>query len=244
MTTQSLQRAADVSFLGPQPRPFGKTPAGPCRRRENRRQGFQNQVVGRLAERVLREDHLAPLERDGFHVENYHEAGENRDYGVQRGELELPINVNVASTRFEKERGSSVSSRTTGSARCSPPMAGSPRSPGTDAPLRRPRSIGLEPGGFLREFDHRFTCVAPLRLDCRTRAIRWCSRGPALSGLLPPSPAAPGSDCPQLHQAAATARRRGLSPRPIRQRLVAHDLGLHELGDHEGHGLAHAVGVL
>jgi hypothetical protein len=82
------------------------------------------------------------------------------------------------------------------------------------APLRRPRSIGFEPGGVLREFDHRFTFVAPLRLACRARAIRWCPRGPALSGLLPSSPTAPGSDCPQLHQAAATARRRGLTPPP------------------------------
>src|SRR5262249_57595678 len=31
---------------------------------------------------------------------------------------------------------------------------------------------------------------------------------PALSGLLPPSPAPPGSGCPQLHHPAATGRRR------------------------------------
>ena len=31
---------------------------------------------------------------------------------------------------------------------------------------------------------------------------------PALSGLLPPSPAPPGSGCPQLHRPAATGRRR------------------------------------
>ena len=31
---------------------------------------------------------------------------------------------------------------------------------------------------------------------------------PALSGLLPPSPAPPGSGCPQLHRPAATRRRR------------------------------------
>lgn len=39
----------------------------------------------------------------------------------------------------------------------------------THAPLRRPTSIGFEPGGVLREFDHRFTEVAPLRLTCRTQ---------------------------------------------------------------------------
>src|SRR6266436_3142044 len=48
------------------------------------------------------------------------------------------------------------------------------------------------------------------------------SRVPSLSGLLPPSPTAPGSGCPQLHQPAATDRRQGLSPRPNQQRLVAH----------------------
>ena len=79
------------------------------------------------------------------------------------------------------------------------------------APLRRPRSIGFEPGGFLREFDHQFTCVAPLRLACRARAIRRCSRDPALSGLLPPSSAAPGSGCPQLPQ----GRCDGLSARSL-----------------------------
>src|SRR3954468_3230510 len=99
----------------------------------------------------------------------------------------------------------------------------------TRAPHRRPTSIGLESGGVLREFDHRFTFVTPLRPACRARAIRWCSRDPALSGLLPPSPAVPGSGCPQLHQTAATARRRGLAPRPIQQRLVAHDFELHHL---------------
>ena len=32
----------------------------------------------------------------------YHESGENRDYGVQRDGLELPINVKVASTKFRE----------------------------------------------------------------------------------------------------------------------------------------------
>jgi hypothetical protein len=70
----------------------------------SRRQGFQNQVVGRLAETVFRDTHLAALEPDGFKVEEYYEAGENRDYGAQRDGLELPINVKVASTIFRKAR--------------------------------------------------------------------------------------------------------------------------------------------
>lgn len=44
-----------------------------------------------------------------------------------------------------------------------------------------------------------------------------------LSGLLPASPAFPGSACPQLHRAAATVRRQGsFHPRSISSRLVAH----------------------
>jgi len=49
----------------------------------------------------------------------------------------------------------------------------------------------------------------PSRLACRTRAVWQCRPVPSLSGLLPPSPATPGSGCPQLHQAAATAQGRG-----------------------------------
>jgi hypothetical protein len=70
----------------------------------SRRQGFQNQVVGRIAERVFRDDHLAALEPEGFHIEDYHEAGEHRDYGAQRDGLELPINVKVASTLFRNAK--------------------------------------------------------------------------------------------------------------------------------------------
>jgi hypothetical protein len=66
----------------------------------SRNQAFQNLVEGTLTERVFRDRHLALLEEDGFDVVDYHEAGENRDFGVQRDGLELPINVKVASTIF------------------------------------------------------------------------------------------------------------------------------------------------
>ena len=63
----------------------------------------------------------------------------------------------------------------------------------------------------------------PSRLACRTRAVWQCRPVPSLSGLLPPSPATPGSGCPQLHQAAATAQGRGpFHPLTVKQRLVAH----------------------
>jgi hypothetical protein len=79
-------------------------PDGPCLPgpATSRRQGFQNQVVGRIAERVFRDDHLTILEADGFEIEDLHEKGENRDYVAHKDRLELPINVKVASTRFER----------------------------------------------------------------------------------------------------------------------------------------------
>ncbi|MER5228222.1 IS701 family transposase [Streptomyces flaveus] len=48
----------------------------------------------------------------------------------------------------------------------------------------------------------------PSRLAHRARPIRQCWADPTLSRLLSPSPAIPGSGCPQLHLAATTAKRR------------------------------------
>ena len=72
--------------------------------RERRNAAFENLVVGTLAERVFRDEHLAPLESSGFEIADYHEAGENRDFGVKRDGAELPINVKVASTMFREAR--------------------------------------------------------------------------------------------------------------------------------------------
>ena len=72
----------------------------------------------------------------------------------------------------------------------------------------RPTSTRLEPAYPLRGFNHWFTFVTPFRLAYRTRAVWQCWPVPPLSGLLPPSPALPGSGCPQLHRAAATDRQR------------------------------------
>ncbi|MDQ0765395.1 hypothetical protein QF027_008030 [Streptomyces canus] len=49
---------------------------------------------------------------------------------------------------------------------------------------------------------------APLRPARRTRTIWQYWHVPALSGPLPPSPASPGSGCPQLHLPATTGQRR------------------------------------
>src|SRR4051812_34781954 len=85
---------------------FASDPDNPCLGdpKPSQKLGFQNLIVGTLAERVFRDDHLAALEPDGFEVIDYHEAGENRDYGLQRDGRELPINVKVASTLFRNAR--------------------------------------------------------------------------------------------------------------------------------------------
>ena len=72
----------------------------------------------------------------------------------------------------------------------------------------RPISTRLEPASRLRSFPRWFTTAfTPSRLACRTRAVWRCRPVPALSGLLPPSPASPGSGCPQLQRPAATGPR-------------------------------------
>ena len=76
----------------------------------------------------------------------------------------------------------------------------------------RPISTRFEPVLFLRSFNHWFTHVPPSDLACRTRPVWRYRTVPALSGLLLPSPAFPGSGCPLLHHTAATAWRRGLPP--------------------------------
>ena len=48
----------------------------------------------------------------------------------------------------------------------------------------------------------------PLHHADRARTIWQCWHDPALSGLLPPSPAPPGSGCPQLRRPATTGQRR------------------------------------
>ena len=60
---------------------------------------------------------------------------------------------------------------------------------------------------------------------------RWYWPVPALTGLLSPDPASPGSGCRPLHRTAATARRWGPAPHTIQRRLMAHDLILKRAGE-------------
>jgi len=56
----------------------------------------------------------------------------------------------------------------------------------------------------IKGMSHIGSSRIPLRHACRTRTIWQYWHAPALSGLLPPSPAPPGSGCPQLHRPATT----------------------------------------
>ena len=85
--------------------------------------------------------------------------------------------------------------------------------------VRRALLPGPYPPGWsrypcLRGFRHWFTCVTPSHLACRTQVVWQCRPVPSLSGLLPPSPASPGSGCPLLHRTAATVPRWALSSHP------------------------------
>ena len=64
---------------------------------------------------------------------------------------------------------------------------------------------------------------APSRLTCRTRTVWQYRHVPSLSGLLPPSPAPPGSGCPQLQPGRCDdPAAESFHLRTVIKRLVAH----------------------
>lgn len=88
--------------------------------------------------------------------------------------------------------------------------------PGVPHPVMRgrvrtaiqPISTGLRAGGKLEGRHSAGSSRPPSRLACRTRTIRCTGPSRRCRGCWPASPAFPGSACPQLRYAAATAQRR------------------------------------
>jgi hypothetical protein len=103
------------------------------------------------------------------------------------------------------------------------PPAGHALHPGPYPPaLSRHSSYGASTTGSL--------VVPPSGLACRTRPVWQSQTVPALSGLLPPSPAFPGSGCPQLRHAAATApRRRSLTSTRCHAEISSKPVVRHEV---------------
>ena len=91
-------------------------------------------------------------------------------------------------------------------------LPGSSCPPPREFPARHERRVRAAPGPDppgssrcrIKGVSHAGSSRTPLRPACRTQPIWQYWTAPALSGLLPPSPASPGSGCPQLHRPAAT----------------------------------------
>jgi len=76
---------------------------------------------------------------------------------------------------------------------------------------------------LIKGLFHTGSSRTPLHPARRTRTIWQYWHVPALSGLLPPSPAPPGSGCPQLRRPAATGPAVKVSHlHSNQQRLTAH----------------------
>ena len=88
-------------------------------------------------------------------------------------------------------------------AACAYRLGSSPPTYSAGARRSRPRSPGSS-RCRIKGRSHAGSSRTPLRPARRTRTIWRYWPVPALSGLLPPSPAPPGSGCPQLHRPAAT----------------------------------------
>jgi hypothetical protein len=86
---------------------------------------------------------------------------------------------------------------------CPPPREFPARHEGQVRAAPGPDPPGFEPVPH-QGVSHAGSSRTPLHPACRTRTIWQYWHVPALSGLLPPSPASPGSGCPQLHRPAAT----------------------------------------
>jgi hypothetical protein len=94
---------------------------------------------------------------------------------------------------------------------------------GSHAPQNQPKSTGLEPTASLEGVQSlvHFRFAAPSRLPHPRSPVVPPRHGFVRAASRPP-PQLRDQAALSSHQAAAAAQRRGLSPRSIRQRLVAH----------------------
>ncbi len=123
----------------------------------------------------------------------------------------VPVFTVVRSTEEEPAYAAAASLRVRRSLSSQPPWQLMPTTAGVPCPPRarqvRAASSPDPPGSSWRRIkgmSHAGSSRTPLHSACRTQTIWQCWPVPALSGLLPPSPAPPGSGCPQLHRPAAT----------------------------------------
>jgi hypothetical protein len=123
----------------------------------------------------------------------------------------VPVFTVVRSTKEEPDYAPAASLRVRRSLSPQPPWQLMPTTTGVPchAHARQVRAASSPdpPGSSWRRIkgmSHAGSSPTPLRHARRTRTIWQYWPVPALSGLLPPSPAPPGSGCPQLHRPAAT----------------------------------------
>ena len=152
---------------------------------------------------------LRPARIDRLSVRPAPPDPQDADSGARSGTV--PVFTVVRSTKEEPDYAPAASLRVRRSLSSQPPWQLMPTTTGVPchAHARQVRAASSPdpPGSSWRRIkgmSHAGSSRTPLRHARRTRTIWQYWPVPALSGLLPPSPAPPGSGCPQLHRPAAT----------------------------------------
>jgi hypothetical protein len=152
---------------------------------------------------------LRPARTDRLSVRPAPPDPQDADSGARSGTV--PVFTVVRSTKEEPDYAPAASLRVRRSLSPQPPWQLMPTTTGVPchAHARQVRAASSPdpPGSSWRRIkgmSHAGSSRTPLRHARRTRTIWQYWPVPALSGLLPPSPAPPGSGCPQLHRPAAT----------------------------------------
>jgi hypothetical protein len=137
-------------------------------------------------------------------------------FTADRLSQEAPDSVPAASPRLRRRH----SPWPPGPASTDLPGSFPTRDEGLGAHRYRPRSARFRAGDSLRDVNAG-SSRTPLRLARRTRPIWQCWTVPALSRLLPPSPAPPGSDCRQLRAPRCDGVRGEGLPPPLGQTALS-----------------------